>query len=125
MRQSNGRGSPPPADEGGGSRGKLYRSRSNSLPEGGGAASTVPAASPIACRGGGRQNCRGRFFDFQDIGARGDLSQIVEQIQVICPFPGTCGEFDKRGLFAMVQDRWYPENGIGLTRLGVVCAHGG
>src|SRR5882724_11909937 len=114
-----------PAHEGILYRGWPCHPRSHPLPAEEGSQSTLPFALPMACCGDGCQGRRGRFFDFQDIGSRDELGQVVEQLQVVRPFPGPRGEFDERRLFAVVEDCRHPENGVGFTRLGVVRSHDG
>src|SRR5262249_39443375 len=72
-------------------------------------------------RRGGWPTLRVGFFDFQDIGPRGDLEQVIEQLEVFRPFPSTSGEFHKRGLLTIAENRRHPKNVVRLARFFVVC----
>ena len=63
---------------------------------------------------------RGRFFDFQDIGPRGDLEQVIKELKVFRPFPGPSGEFHKRRLLAIADNGRHPKDVVRLARLFVI-----
>ena len=44
----------------------------------------------------------------------------MEQLEVVRPFPGASGKFDKRGFLAIEENSWHTKNIVRLTRLFVV-----